>query len=63
MSLSASEHIDTHIHRDVSLNRWMQIKLVTSRTMNHHTPLQKINKQITEKEVCHKPYFKLTTLF
>jgi len=63
MSLSAFEHIDTPIHRVVSQNRLVKIKLVTSRIMNQHIPQQKINKQITEKERCHKTYFKLTVLF
>lgn len=63
MSLSAFEHIDTHIHRAMLQNRPVQIKLVTRRTMNQHIPQQKINKQITEEEMCHRPYFKLTTFF
>lgn len=63
MSLSAFEHIDIHIHREMSQNKPVQIKLVTSRTMNQHFPQKKINKQIMEKEMCHKLHFKLTALF
>lgn len=31
--------------------------------MNPHFPQKKTNNQITEKEMCHKPHFKLTALF
>lgn len=61
--LHAFEHIDIHIHRDIAQNRLVQIKLVSSRTMNQHIPQKKINKQITEKEMFHKPYFEWTTMF
>lgn len=61
MSLSAFQHTDIHIHRDVLQNTLVQVKLVTSRTMIQHILPQKVNKEITEKEMCHKLYLKPTT--